>query len=87
MPEEYFKQLVSEYRTTKYVNGYKKSLWEKKKSERNEALDLMVYNLAAAHKLGLHRFTESQWENIAIKDRKPATFNEGKISLSNWARA
>lgn len=87
LPEEYFKQLVSEYRTTKYVNGYKKSLWEKKKSERNEALDLMVYNLAAAHKLGLHRFTESQWENIAIKDRKPATLNEGKISLSNWARA
>jgi len=66
LDEDFFKQIVSEYRTVKYINGYKKSIWEKKKSERNEKLDLMVYNLAAAHKLGLHRFTDKQWQARAI---------------------
>lgn len=70
LPDSYYSQLVSEYRATKYVNGKKKSYWEKKRSDRNEALDLMVYNLAAAHKLGLHRWTESQWEKKAIKPKK-----------------
>lgn len=70
LPDTYYSQLVSEYRATKYVNGKKKSYWEKKRSDRNEALDLMVYNLAAAHKLGLHRWTESQWLKKAIKPKK-----------------
>lgn len=70
LPEEFYKQLVSEYRTNKYINGYKRSIWEKKKSDRNEALDLMVYNLAAAHKLGLHRLTEKQWLSKLITKPK-----------------
>lgn len=67
LPEDYFKQLVSEYRTSKFVRGIKKTIWEKKNSDRNEGLDLMVYNLAAAHKLGVHRLTESQWAKKEIK--------------------
>lgn len=66
LPEEFYQQIVSEYRTVKYINGYKRSIWEKKKSARNEALDLMVYNLAAAHKLGLHRMTDKQWASKLI---------------------
>lgn len=61
LPEDYYKQLVSEYRVSKFVNGRKRTVWEKKRGDRNEALDLMVYNLAAAYKLGLHRLTEAQW--------------------------
>ncbi|HFK2208852.1 TPA: phage terminase large subunit family protein, partial [Pseudomonas aeruginosa] len=34
------------------------------KSERNEALDLIVYNLAAAHFLGLHRYHAPQWSSL-----------------------
>jgi phage terminase large subunit GpA-like protein len=41
--------------------------WEKKPGERNEALDLMVYNLAAAHYVGLHKKTEYQWR--VLRDR------------------
>lgn len=82
LPEEFYKQLVSEYRTVKYINGYKRSLWEKKKSERNEALDLMVYNIAAAYKLGLHRFTEKQWESkLLIKKEKTEDVEEEKIHI------
>nr|WP_254776350.1 terminase gpA endonuclease subunit [Nitrosomonas sp. Nm34] len=62
LPEDYYDQLVSEYRANKWVNGRKKSFWDKKKQDRNEALDLMVYNLAAAYKIGLHRLTPAQWE-------------------------
>ena len=53
---------MSEFRASKWVNGKKKSYWDKKKQDRNEALDLMVYNLAAAYKLGLHRLTSAQWK-------------------------
>ena len=93
LPEEYYKQVVSEYRATKYINGHKKTIWTKKQSDRNEALDLMVYNLACAHKLGLHRWTEAQWNEKEIKKQhedvpkqevNPIT--NSKISLANWGR-
>ena len=88
LQEDYFKQLVSEYRVTKYVSGRKKTSWEKKKHDRNEALDLMVYNLGAAHKLCLHRNLEKDW----LREREKLTANSnqvshsGGISLSSWAR-
>jgi phage terminase large subunit GpA-like protein len=64
LDEGYFKQLTSEYRITKFKNGRKISTWEKKAADRNEALDLMVYNLAAAHHLGLHKKSELYWANM-----------------------
>lgn len=82
LPEEYYKQLVSEYRTSKFIRGMKKVLWEKKDHDRNEALDLMVYNLAAAHKLGLHRLTEAQWIRKEVKQQdsdKPSEAGDVKI--------
>lgn len=76
LPEDYYRQLTAEYRVTVYKRGRKVSIWEKKQSDRNEALDLMVYNLAAAHYLGLHKKTEWHWQalrnklNMQIDDKK-----------------
>lgn len=67
LTEDYFKQLTSEYRVTKFKRGHKISAWEKKPGDRNEALDLMVYNLAAAHHLGLHKKNENYWQGLREK--------------------
>jgi phage terminase large subunit GpA-like protein len=67
LSEEYYRQLAAEYRVTKFRRGHKVTVWEKKPGDRNEALDLMVYNLAAAHHLGLHRKSEYYWERLREK--------------------
>lgn len=67
LPEDYYKQLTAEYRTTVIKRGRRVSVWEKKQNDRNEALDLMVYNLACAHFLGLHKRTEQQWQKLRDK--------------------
>lgn len=67
LPESYYKGLTSEYRTYGYKRGHKVSWWEKKKGEANEPLDLMNYNLAAAHFLQLHKKTEHGWQ--VLRDR------------------
>lgn len=50
---------------TRYVKGKPVTEWIKGKSERNEALDLMVYCLAMAHYLGLDRYKERDWDRVA----------------------
>lgn len=67
LTEDYFKQLTAEYKTNVYKRGRRVSIWEKKQNDRNEALDLMVYNLAAAHYLGLHKRSEQQWQKLRDK--------------------
>jgi phage terminase large subunit GpA-like protein len=62
LPESYFKGVTAEYRTYGYKRGRKVSWWEQKKGDPNEPLDLMVYNLGAAYKLGLHKKTEHGWQ-------------------------
>ncbi|WP_312488315.1 phage terminase large subunit family protein [Massilia timonae] len=64
LPDEYYDQLTAEYSVTVWKRGRKVRVWEKKKNDRNEAGDLMVYNLAAAHYLGLHKKTASQWQLV-----------------------
>lgn len=64
LPESYYKGLTAEYRTYGYKRGRKVSWWEQKKGEANEPLDLMNYNLAAAHYLGLHKKTEAGWQTL-----------------------
>ncbi|MHA5437898.1 terminase gpA endonuclease subunit, partial [Pseudomonas aeruginosa] len=61
LPPDFFDQCVAERKVVRYVKGFKRTDWVKAKSERNEALDLIVYNLAAAHFLGLHRYHAPQW--------------------------
>lgn len=48
LTEEYFKQLTAEKVTTKYTKGYPKRVWEKIR-DRNEALDMFVYGIAALY--------------------------------------
>jgi phage terminase large subunit GpA-like protein len=67
LPDDYYDQLTAEYSITVYKRGRKVTVWEKKKSARNEAGDLMVYNLAAAQYLGLHKKTPHQWQLVREK--------------------
>lgn len=58
---EYFKQLTAEKRIiTKNKKGFNVVEWIKTR-ERNEILDLHVYNRAAASIIGLDRLNESGW--------------------------
>lgn len=65
LPEDFFAQCVAERRITRYVKNKPVTEWIKGKSERNEALDLMVYCLAMAHYLGLDRYKERDWDRVS----------------------
>jgi phage terminase large subunit GpA-like protein len=70
---EYFKQLTAEQLVTRIVKGYPKRIWQKTR-DRNEALDCRVYARAAAIALGIDRWSESRWEQLAaIKSAKMKT--------------
>lgn len=71
LPEEFYEQLCSERRQTHYVKGHPRTYWVKARGDRNEALDLSVYNLAAAHRLGLHRWRAPEWERERLKANPP----------------
>lgn len=64
LPEDFYQQCVAERKIARYIKGHKKTEWVKGKAERNEALDLLVYNLAMAHYLGLHRNREPEWSRL-----------------------
>lgn len=64
LPDDFFAQCVAERKVARYVRGYKRIEWVKGKAERNEALDLMVYNLAMAHYLGINRYKEHEWDRV-----------------------
>jgi len=51
--EEYFRQLTAEKIVTKYHKGFKKRMFEKIRP-RNEALDCMVYSIAAYAIIGIN---------------------------------
>ena len=71
LPDDYYAQVCSERRLIKYVKGHKRTEWVKSKADRNEALDLNVYNLAAAHRLGLHKWRENDWARERVKVNPP----------------
>ncbi|MBR1733869.1 MAG: phage terminase large subunit family protein [Alphaproteobacteria bacterium] len=48
----------------KIVKGYPKRKWQKTR-DRNEALDCRIYARAAAIALGIDRWSEQKWEQIA----------------------
>jgi phage terminase large subunit GpA-like protein len=64
---EYFKQLTAEQLITRIVKGYPNRIWQKTR-DRNEALDCRVYARAAAIALGIDRWSESKWEQLAGKN-------------------
>lgn len=73
LPEEFYKQICSERRLIRYVKGHARTEWVKSKADRNEALDLSVYNLAAAQRVGLHKWRENDWERERLKVNPPQT--------------
>lgn len=75
LTEDFYKQITSEYRVTIWRHGHKQSRWEKKQADRNEALDLFVYNTAVAQYLGLHKLTPAHWDSFA------AELNPHQVSL------
>jgi phage terminase large subunit GpA-like protein len=75
LTEDFFRQITAEYRVTVWRHGHRTNRWDKKQADRNEALDLMVYNTAAAHYLGLHKLSEPHWAKLA------GALNPDQISL------
>ena len=62
--QEYFKQLTAEKRIiTKNKKGFNVVEWVKTR-DRNEILDLHVYNRAAASVIGIDRLNESGWQRL-----------------------
>ena len=75
LPEDFYRQITAEYRVTLWKHGHRVSRWEKKQADRNEVLDLMVYNTAASQYLGLHKLTDAHWDKLA------GALNPDQISL------
>lgn len=96
---EYFEQLVSEERKIKRnKKGHSVIEWHKTR-DRNETLDLYVYNRAAASMVGIDRWKESDWEkaeeNIMVvknlkrkenkrKDEKPERQKKSRAEKDNY---
>jgi phage terminase large subunit GpA-like protein len=78
LPDEFFQQCVAERKVARYVKGYKRIEWVKGKADRNEALDLMVYNLAMANFLGLHRYGEQDWDKLRQALAQANLFEQGE---------
>ena len=53
LQDEYFRQLTAEKAVTRFHRGFKKRVFEKVRP-RNEALDCMVYSIAAYSILGVN---------------------------------
>jgi len=76
LPDDFFAQCVAERKVARYIRGHKRIEWVKGKAERNEALDLMVYNLAMAHYLGIARYKEHEWDRVRQAIAQSSLFDE-----------
>ncbi len=66
LPEDYFEQLTAEERVTLRTSRGVVERWVKPHSGlRNEAWDLWVYALFAAHAMDTHRYTDARWRRLA----------------------
>jgi phage terminase large subunit GpA-like protein len=61
--EDFFLGLTAEQLVSKKVKGFTHYYWEKIR-DRNEPLDLHVYNRAAATAVGLDRFNDQMWNKL-----------------------
>lgn len=70
-PIELYEQLLSEAKVTRWERGKKTRRYELiSRSIRNEQLDMLVYNLAAAHHLGLPTYTAERWQRLISELRQ-----------------
>lgn len=83
LPADYYEQLTSERRVTKFVKGYKRSEWFKPKGARNEAFDLAVYNLAAAHYIGMHKWNAEDWLRLKLYFAQGGLFDAPAVVETN----
>jgi len=74
--EEYFNQLTAERHITKYNRGFPTKVWVKKEGQRNEALDMEVYALAAYTLLNANMKAVGEQLRARAKERKS---EEGKM--------
>ena len=86
LDEEYFKQLTSEKRITKWVRGKKQLVW-KQIGKRNEALDTLVYNFGAIYILNPNFDVIEQkiLDQGTSKPKKPKNPNKINIKRGNFA--
>jgi phage terminase large subunit GpA-like protein len=61
--EEFFKMLTAEEMVVKKHKGYNRTEWQKIR-ERNESLDIRVYNRAVTAILGMDRWDERKWKKV-----------------------
>lgn len=86
LPIEYYEQLASEKRIPRYVKGRMVSEWVKPSGARNEALDLEVYALAAAHKIGIHRWKAPRWAQEAKRIAPKSTQTAAPVPATAMRR-
>lgn len=82
LPDEYYDQLTAERKLVRYVKGRPVTEWVKPRSERNEVLDLTVYNLAMAHYLQLHRYQVADWEKLQMKYAQTGLFDSPAVAAA-----
>ena len=71
LPREFYEQLTAEQRVLARVNGREAYRWIKRRP-RNEQLDNRNYAMHAAMGLGLHKYTDAQWERLEAAVQPPA---------------
>lgn len=82
LPDDFYDQCVAERKIARYVKGHKRIEWVKGKADRNEALDLLVYNLAMAHLLGLNRYRDTEWAKLRQAVSQGSLFAEPAADAS-----
>jgi len=75
-PEEYFRMLTAEVEDIKLIRGFPTYIWVKR-YDRNEALDLAVYNRAVAASLGIDR-SAAVPERLQTRSRIEANLDPAK---------
>lgn len=85
LPEDYFEQLTAEQRVRQRTAGGEVERWVKvSSSARNEAWDLWVYCLWAAHVLDVHKYRSAHWDRLEalIVPRQPDLLSPPAIEPS-----
>lgn len=67
LPPEWFEQMVVEQPRVRWSKGKAIREWVKPNGARNEAWDVSVYNLAIAYQLGLHKWSNLDWQRLRQK--------------------
>lgn len=76
LDKDFFEQLTSEKKITKYRNGFPYKEWIKKPGARNEALDCFVYGYAAL------QFVISKYDRNTFWKQMEKKLEENKLKLS-----